>query len=650
MKKRLYLLTILLTFAAWVYGQPQNVSVATELKRLYDIRQLPQYVSGTHVWEKSSYDTTGGNDDGFSGKYSFARKNPDGTLVLFEAKGKGVIDRIWMPTHNDDTLDFYFDGKEKPAFSIKYYDLFSGKMYPFISPVCGNQLGGYFCYIPIPFNNGCKIVLRAKTMQFYQIQCRTYPGGYKVKTFDINFTATERAELEKVVKLWNGENNKVKNFYNAETKVAETNALLKPGKTISLFNANQGGRIDGIEISPASAFTGLNKQVDIKITWDGEMQPAVYAPLADFFGYAYGNPSMQSLVLGSKQGINYCYIPMPFDKSAKIEVIYRPLPGKSLERKTINARVYYSADKRKPATEGKFYASWFNDHRPAKGTPHVFLNIKSKGHYVGTLLQAQGLNPGMTEFFEGDDSTATDGITRLHGTGSEDYFNGGWYALLDRWDTKMSLPLHGALDYSLPFARTGGYRLYLNDKLSFSKSIFHSIEHGPKGNKIPVDYTSVALYYADAPPQTVMKPDNAHTRVYVPDTLIMYPQLMRFAFLDIKGMKEADGGFNFTAEDRGRINISLNELPAGRYKVYADMINDKEGAEVSLWQRQTQLGEWISVNSPKKKLKQHIYLGDMSLGELKSSLTLVLKTNGDNNKLTLTRLIFEKSKVPYRPE
>ncbi|MGN6396531.1 MAG: glycoside hydrolase family 172 protein [Mucilaginibacter sp.] len=650
MKKRLYLLTILLTFAAWVYGQPQNVSVATELKRLYDIRQLPQYVSGTHVWEKSSYDTTGGNDDGFSGKYSFARKNPDSTLILFEAKGKGVIDRIWMPTHNDDTLDFYFDGKEKPAFSIKYYDLFSGKVYPFISPVCGNQLGGYFCYIPIPFNNGCKIVLRAKTMQFYQIQCRTYPGDYKIKTFDINFTANERAELEKVVKLWNGENNKVKNFYNAETKVAETNALLKPGKTISLFNANQGGRIDGIEISPASAFTGLNKQVDIKITWDGEKQPAVYAPLADFFGYAYGNPSMQSLVLGSKQGINYCYIPMPFDKSAKIELIYRPLPGKSPESKTINARVYYSADKRKPATEGKFYASWFNDHRPAKGTPHVFLNIKGKGHYVGTLLQAQGLSPGMTEFFEGDDSTATDGITRLHGTGSEDYFNGGWYALLDRWDTKMSLPLHGALDYSLPFARTGGYRLYLNDKLSFSKSIFHSIEHGPEGNKIPVDYTSVALYYADAPPQTVMKPDNAHTRVYVPDTLIMYPQLMRFAFLDIKGMKEADGGFNFTAEDRGRINISLNELPAGRYKVYADMVNDKEGAEVSLWQRQTQLGEWISVNSPKKMLKQHIYLGDMSLGELKSSLTLVLKTNGDNNKLTLTRLIFEKSKVPYRPE
>ena len=58
----------------------------------------------------------------------------------------------------------------------------------------------------------------------------------------------------------------------------------------------------------------------------------------------------------------------------------------------------------------------------------------------------------MTLFFEGDDSTYVDNKMRLHGTGSEDYYNGGWYALLDRWDRGNSLPLHGCLDYSLPMA------------------------------------------------------------------------------------------------------------------------------------------------------------------------------------------------------
>src|SRR5580698_5013873 len=100
-----------LCFLVWlttVYAQHQQIDSKNELKRLYDIGQLPEYINDTHEWEKSSYDTTGGNDDGFSGRYSFVRKNPDGTLVIFEAKGKGVINRIWTPTPTDDTLDFYF--------------------------------------------------------------------------------------------------------------------------------------------------------------------------------------------------------------------------------------------------------------------------------------------------------------------------------------------------------------------------------------------------------------------------------------------------------------------------------------------------------------------------------------------------------------
>lgn len=71
----------------------------------------------------------------------------------------------------------------------------------------------------------------------------------------------------------------------------------------------------------------------------------------------------------------------------------------------------------------------------------------------------------MTLFFGGDDSTRIDGKARMHGTGSEDYYHGGWYALLDRWDRGISMPVHGSLDYSLPMNRTGAYRFILSDKL-----------------------------------------------------------------------------------------------------------------------------------------------------------------------------------------
>jgi hypothetical protein len=76
-------------------------------------------------------------------------------------QGAGVINRIWTPTPSEDTLDFYIDDGQ-PSFSIKYLDFISGKKFPFISPLCGNQLGGYYSYLPIPFSKHCKIVYQRK--------------------------------------------------------------------------------------------------------------------------------------------------------------------------------------------------------------------------------------------------------------------------------------------------------------------------------------------------------------------------------------------------------------------------------------------------------------------------------------------------------
>ena len=38
-----------LMFSTFVYGQDKQISTKTELKRLYEIQQLPAYVDGSHV-------------------------------------------------------------------------------------------------------------------------------------------------------------------------------------------------------------------------------------------------------------------------------------------------------------------------------------------------------------------------------------------------------------------------------------------------------------------------------------------------------------------------------------------------------------------------------------------------------------------------
>src|SRR5688572_24585997 len=79
----------------------QNHHYRNELLNLSDPARLPFYRSGV-MDQLSSYDRTGGNDDGFSGKYSAVRAEPGG-LVMADLAGPGVINRMWTPTPEVDT-------------------------------------------------------------------------------------------------------------------------------------------------------------------------------------------------------------------------------------------------------------------------------------------------------------------------------------------------------------------------------------------------------------------------------------------------------------------------------------------------------------------------------------------------------------------
>jgi hypothetical protein len=623
-------------------------SLASELQLLWDITSLPEYFDSTICAQVSSYDTTGGNDDGFSGTYSFLKRNADSSLVIFDQQGSGVINRIWTSTPTTDTLDFFIDDNHHPSFSVQYEDLFSGRRFPFIEPLCGNQLGGFYCYMPIPFEKSCKIVCRGKNMQFHQIQYRLYEKGAKVKSFNPDLNTEETEALERIATLWNNKNRNIQDFYSTKFLESSEQFDIEPGKTTTIFKLNHGGRILGIELNPVNAFEGLAKNIDIKITWDDEKSPAIFSPIADFFGYAFGKASMQSLLLGSMDTRNYCYFPMPFDKKAKIELVYRQVESSSQNPVQVSMRVWYSSQKRVPDEEGKFYAHWNKNIKSLTGHPYIFLNVNGKGHYVGTILQAQGKQPGMTYFFEGDDSVSIDEGFRIHGTGSEDYFNGGWYALMDRWDDKMSLPLHGALDYSLPFCRTGGYRLYISDKLSFENSFFQSIEHGPIGNKFPVDYTSVALYYSNTPIKEYIEPTSELTSVFIPDTLIIYPQLMDYNFdgnMDLKTTwKYGTGGksYLFTPGDDAWLRISLADIPRDKYSIFFDVMKESFGCDFSLWQRQTRISEWISTYQPVEERKKELYVCDINLDGFINTLTIRFKTDLQKRSLLLNRIMLIK--------
>jgi hypothetical protein len=629
-------------------NQPTHLSLKDFLKDFYDISSLPAYASKTYSAEFSTYDRTGLNNDGFEGTYSFIKRNADSSLVIFDVTGAGVINRFWTPTPSDDSLDFYIDDSSKISFTICYRDLFSGKVYPFVTPLCSNQLGGYYSYLPIPFSKSCKIIFRGKKEKFHQIGYRLYPAGTKIEKFSLHLNNDEQQALSILKSKFEKDSLLVNDIYADGTNISTNNknVILHPGESETVFETKQEGRILGFDFFADNDLEKIAKDIDLKITWDDENSPAVYCPLADYFGYAFGKPSMKSLLIGSDGKKHYCYLPMPFDKSAKIELVYRRNEKEmNTSAISVHCNIYVNDKKRDAEKEGKFYTYWIRNNPVQIHQPHIMLDVKGKGHFIGTVLQAQGLKPGMTLFFEGDDSTVVDGELRMHGTGSEDFFNGGWYALLDTWDGAMSLPLSGALAYSLPLCHTGGYRFFIGDKISFEKSLFQSIEHGPSHNEIPADYTSVSYYYCSQPNAQTIYPTAENTRLHESDTLILYPQLLNAAFDGDVGIETKwafpTGGltFYYTVKENTIIRISFNEIPSGNYRMYLDYVKSPESCKFSVWKRQTQLTDWFDGHSDLVTQFDMQNISDFVVSPISNTVSLRFKPNGNQNKFILNRIV-----------
>jgi len=623
-----------------------NYSLTGYLQQFHNLGTMPQYAGQVYDAAVSTYDHTGMNNDGFNGTYSFLRRNADSSLVIFDQKGPGVINRIWTPTPTEDELDFYIDDTLRPAFSLRYIDLFTGKVFPFVAPLCANQLGGYYCYLPIPFQKACKIVLRGKMTRFHQVGYRLYPAGTSVKSFSPNLDDAEKNALQQLADTWNKQTLHAADFFpgTPAQEIVKT-VKLRQGITTTIFQTNAPGRILGFELNAPVKLDTIAKNIDLKITWDGDAQPAVFCPLADYFGYAFGEASMQGLPAGADGKRFYSYFPMPFDRSAKIELIYRRTSLTDAPPElSFTGRFLLSPQKRDPVSEGKFYAHWNRENPVAPGKPFTMLDVKGKGHFAGVNLQAQGLGTGITSFFEGDDSTVVDGELRMHGTGSEDFFNGGWYALLDFWDDGMSLPLSGALDYSIPLCRTGGYRFFLTDKISFRESLLQTMEHGPEFNLVPADYTSVSYFYCSRNNPQRISPSAANTKIYVPDTLEIYPQLTLAAMDESLGAEAKWDGtpaktMYYTVGESTLLKMSLQDIPFGNYDVYLDYRKGSDAVQFSLWQRQTQLSEWFDAFAADPLQLSMQKMAEIKLTELNHSLSFRFKTATGRDKFVLGRIV-----------
>ncbi len=263
---------------------------------------------------------------------------------------------------------------------------------------------------------------------------------------------------------------------------------IKTGETATILDMEGPGIITRIWVTIDSRDPWFLRRLVLRCWWDGEESPSVEVPVGDFFGTGFGYVHYLSSYTGMSSGGYYCYFPMPFNKSARITV-------ENQTGREVYA-LYYQIevqrfDQSLPEDMAYFHAFWKRELRTPPGHNYTVLDAEGRGHFVGLNLSAQGYGPGFG-FLEGDEMVYVDDEEKpsVHGTGTEDYFNSGWYFR----NGTYAGPWHGLLVKNDSLGRIAAYRFQISDAIPFRKSLRFTLEHGHANTEI-CDYSSTAFWY-----------------------------------------------------------------------------------------------------------------------------------------------------------
>jgi len=268
---------------------------------------------------------------------------------------------------------------------------------------------------------------------------------------------------------------------------------LAPGDSAVLLELEGPGIIRQMWMTVASSDPHYLRRISLRMYWDEEENPSVDVPLGDFFGNGFQKTHYTALPMGVSSGGFYVYLPMPFLRRARILAVNGT--GAVVDAFYFNANVELDVDLPEPLAT--FHAAWNRDARTTSTMPHRILEARGAGHLVGVSLNAEGYENGYG-FLEGDEIFTVDGEFRGQGTGTEDYFNGGWYFQ----DGPFAAPYHGVVMMDPEKGRVAAYRWHLPDPVRFHDSIRVEIEHG-HGNAVLADYATVAYWYQTEPHLTL---------------------------------------------------------------------------------------------------------------------------------------------------
>jgi hypothetical protein len=277
---------------------------------------------------------------------------------------------------------------------------------------------------------------------------------------------------------------------------------LASGAEIAIASLKGPGVITHMWINVQSDDPYAGRLVVLRAKWDGESGASIEVPIGDFFGVGFGldgNVDTLPVRVTADGRARSCWWPMPFSSSAEVTIRNdSPRPIRMLQW-----AVDWS-DTPCPANVRTFHAHFRASNRELAAHDHKVLDVRGRGHYVGTVLSIWSGEEGWPG--EGDDRFYIDGevTPSLQGTGLEDYFG-------DNWSFHLGTGPYGGVtlfEGTGPGARSTACRWHLQDPIPFEKSlvvafersgwVYRSDEWSVVTNRADA-FSSVAFWYQEEP-------------------------------------------------------------------------------------------------------------------------------------------------------
>jgi hypothetical protein len=191
-------------------------------------------------------------------------------------------------------------------------------------------------------------------------------------------------------------------------------------------------------------------------------------------------------------------LPVPLAKGEKLVLEYRPTDADSNVRAAGQVRLTAIG----PVPGGARFMTQFRDQKgPGTRTTMPFFETDEPVQLASLVEEITEGQPGSRQYLEGDEMIRTDGMfapVQL-GTGTEDYFNGGWYFLGTHANPLSGQPRfvvndpedgwsHARYEHSL-------YRHHVADPVVSRRGLRFGFEAGDEGAYTPVRYRTLARAY-----------------------------------------------------------------------------------------------------------------------------------------------------------